>query len=93
MVEHDKGKQYAFVGQYPQLFLCPSGICAYVGKKYNLTMISMSFGKSGGVASGENVYAITYWLDLDNNRTMASVEAIDDAWWCIIFYIHELMLN
>ena len=62
-------------------------------KDHNLTPVSMSFGKSGGVSTGENVYAITYWLDLDNNRTMASVEAPDDKLVCIIFYTHELMLN
>ena len=93
VAEHEKGKQYAFVGQHIPVVCAPGEYVHSWASDHNLTPVSMSFGKAGGVSTGENVYAITYWLDLDNNRTMASVEAPDDALVCIIFYTHELMLN
>ena len=57
------------------------------------TPVNMSFGRAGGVAEGEIMYIVVYWIN-ENQETFASVSTpLQPDHTCIVFRTFDLKLN
>ena len=57
------------------------------------TPVNMSFGRAGGVAEGEIMYIVVYWIN-ENQETFASVSTPQQPdQTCIVFRTFDLKIN
>jgi len=62
-------------------------------ERKGLQPLNRSYGKSGGQADGEIVYAVTYWVNIDNDESMASVQVPGGDYECVLYRTFDLELN
>ena len=64
----------------------------YADKK-GLQLLNLSFGKEGGVDSGQIVYIVSYWVNIHNDQSMATVMTPGSNYSCVLFRTFDLKLN
>lgn len=55
------------------------------------TPLNFSLGRSGGKADGEPVFIVTYWVNDDLTRTMATIAVPDGIESCIVFVSFDVI--
>ena len=62
-------------------------------KRNELQALNRSFGRTGGKPDGEIVYVVTYWVNVYNNMSMASVQVPGAQYSCVLYRTFDLELN
>jgi len=62
-------------------------------KSKDLQPLNVSYGRVGGKKDGEVVYIVTYWVNVHDNQSMASVKTPGSEYSCILFRSFNLQLN
>jgi hypothetical protein len=55
--------------------------------------LNRSFGRTGGKPDGEIVYVVTYWVNVYNNMSMASVQVPGAQYSCVLYRTFDLEIN
>ena len=55
--------------------------------------LNRSFGRTGGKPDGEIVYVVTYWVNVHNNMSMASVQVPGANYSCVMYRTFDLEIN
>ena len=58
-----------------------------------LQPLNRSFGRKGGRQDGEVVYIITYWVNIHNDQSMASVMVPGADYECVLYRTFDMELN
>ena len=58
-----------------------------------LQPLNRSFGRKGGSEDGEVVYIITYWVNIHNDQSMASVMVPGADYECVLYRTFDMELN
>jgi len=64
----------------------------YADRK-GMQLLNLSFGKEGGVDSGQIVYIVSYWVNIHNDQSMATVMTPGSNYSCVLFRTFDLKLN
>ena len=64
----------------------------YTDKK-ELQLLNLSFGREGGKEDGEIVYVVSYWVNVHNDQTMATVMTPGSNYSCVLFRTFDTQLN
>ena len=64
----------------------------YTDRK-ELQLLNLSFGREGGKEDGEIVYVISYWVNVHNDQTMATVMTPGSNYSCVLFRTFDTQLN
>lgn len=59
----------------------------------DLQPLNRSFGRAGGREDGEIVYIITYWVNIHNDQSMATVQVPGADYECVLYRTFNLELN
>ena len=62
-------------------------------KRNELQALNRSFGRTGGKPDGEVVYVVTYWVNIYNDMSMASVQVPGANYSCVLYRTFDLELN
>ena len=55
--------------------------------------LSMSYGRNGGQPDGDIVYIITFWVSIENNQQMASVQVPNGEYSCVLYRTFDTKMN
>ena len=80
----EQGVAYLKMSSYPEV--------ARWLAKHEFTAVSMSFGREGGVATGEIVYVVTMFVN-DKYEQTTTVETPGGSEACILFKTFDMKLN
>jgi len=58
-----------------------------------LQPLNRSYGRAGGREDGEVVYIITYWVNIHNDQSMASVQVPGADYECVLYRTFDMELN
>ena len=58
-----------------------------------LQPLNRSFGREGGREDGSVVYIITYWVNIHNDQSMASVMVPGADYECVLYRTFDMELN
>ena len=61
--------------------------------KKELQPLNRSYGRRNGKEDGEVVYIITYWVNIHNDQSMASVQVPGADYECVLYRTFDLELN
>ena len=64
----------------------------YTDRK-ELQLLNLSFGREGGKENGAVVYVISYWVNVHNDQTMATVMTPGSDYSCVLFRTFDTQLN
>ena len=64
----------------------------YADRK-GMQLLNLSFGREGGVDSGQIVYIVSYWVNIHNDQSMATVMTPGSTYSCVLFRTFDLKLN
>ena len=64
----------------------------YADKK-ELQPLNRSFGREGGKPDGVIVYIVTYWVNIHNDQSMASVMVPNSKYSCVLYRTFDMQLN
>jgi len=64
----------------------------YTDKK-ELQLLNLSFGREGGRENGQIVYIVSYWVNVHNDQSMATVMTPGSTYSCVLFRTFDLKLN
>ena len=62
-------------------------------ERNELQALNRSFGRTGGKPDGEIVYVVTYWVNVYNNMSMASVQVPGAQYSCVLYRTFDLEIN
>ena len=62
-------------------------------EKKELQLLNLSFGREGGKTDGEIVYIISYWVNIHNDQSMATVTTPGSTYSCVLFRTFDMQLN
>ena len=62
-------------------------------ERNELQALNRSFGRTGGKPDGEVVYVVTYWVNVHNNMSMASVQVPGAQYSCVLYRTYDLEIN
>ena len=62
-------------------------------KRNELQALNRSFGRTGGKPDGEVVYVVTYWVNIYNDMSMASVQVPGANYSCVLYRTFDLQVN
>tara|TARA_Y100001937_G_C6857356_1_gene214805 strand:- start:9 stop:452 length:444 start_codon:yes stop_codon:yes gene_type:complete len=62
-------------------------------EKKGLQLLNLSFGREGGKANGQVVYVISYWVNVHNDQSMATVMTPGSDYSCVLFRTFDMKLN
>ena len=62
-------------------------------ERNELQALNRSFGRTGGKPDGEVVYVVTYWVNIYNDMSMASVQVPGANYSCVLYRTFDLELN
>ena len=62
-------------------------------EKKELQLLNLSFGREGGKEDGEIVYVVSYWVNVHNDQTMATVMTPGSNYSCVLFRTFDTQLN
>ena len=55
--------------------------------------LSMSYGRNGGQPDGDIVYIITFWVSIESNQQMASVQVPNGEYSCVLYRTFDTKMN
>ena len=55
--------------------------------------LNISFGREGGRENGQIVYIVSYWVNVSNDQSMATVMTPGSTYSCVLFRTFDLKLN
>ena len=61
--------------------------------KKDLQPLNRSFGRENGTEDGDVVYIITYWVNIHNDQSMATVQVPGASYECVLFRTFDMELN
>ena len=64
----------------------------YADRK-GMQLLNLSFGREGGVDSGQIVYVVSYWVNIHTDESMATVMTPGSKYSCVLFRTFDLKLN
>ena len=62
-------------------------------EKKELQLLNISFGREGGRPEGQIVYIVSYWVNVHNDQSMATVMTPGSTYSCVLFRTFDLKLN
>ena len=62
-------------------------------EKKGLQLLNISFGREGGRPEGQIVYIVSYWVNVSNDQSMATVMTPGSTYSCVLFRTFDLQLN
>ena len=62
-------------------------------QRKELQPLNRSYGRRNGKEDGEVVYIITYWVNIHNDQSMASVQVPGADYECVLYRTFDLELN
>ena len=62
-------------------------------ERKDLQLLNISFGREGGQENGQIVYVVSYWVNVQNNQSMATVMTPGSTYSCVLFRTFDLQLN
>ena len=62
-------------------------------EKKGLQLLNISFGREGGRPEGQIVYIVSYWVNVHNDQSMATVMTPGSTYSCVLFRTFDLKLN
>ena len=62
-------------------------------ERNELQALNRSFGRTGGKPDGEVVYVVTYWVNIYNDMSMASVQVPGANYSCVLYRTFDLEIN
>ena len=62
-------------------------------EKKGLQLLNISFGREGGQENGQIVYVVSYWVNVHNDQSMATVMTPGSTYSCVLFRTFDLQLN
>ena len=62
-------------------------------ERKELQLLNLSFGREGGKTDGEIVYIISYWVNIHNDQSMATVTTPGSTYSCVLFRTFDMQLN
>ena len=62
-------------------------------EKKGLQLLNLSFGREGGKDFGQVVYVISYWVNVHNDQSMATVMTPGSNYSCVLFRTFDMKLN
>ena len=62
-------------------------------EKKDLQLLNISFGREGGQENGQIVYIVSYWVNVSNDQSMATVMTPGSTYSCVLFRTFDLKLN
>ena len=68
----------------PTLCLPNEILWEYANEK-GMQPLNVSYGRAGAKPDGEIVYIVTYWVGIETNETMASVQVPEGDYSCVLF--------
>ncbi len=78
--------------QIPAICVDDKSLWGYAKSK-DLQPLNVSYGRVNGKEDGEVVYIVTYWVNVHENQSMASVKTPKSEYSCILFRTFDLQLN
>ena len=76
----------------PTLCLPNEILWEYADEK-GMQPLNVSYGRKGAKPDGEIVYIVTYWVGIETNETMASVQVPEGDYSCVLFRTFDTQLN
>ena len=64
----------------------------YADRK-GMQLLNISFGREGGRENGQIVYIVSYWVNVSNDQSMATVMTPGSTYSCVLFRTFDLQLN
>ena len=64
----------------------------YADRK-GMQLLNLSFGREGGRENGQIVYIVSYWVNVSNDQSMATVMTPGSTYSCVLFRTFDLKLN
>ena len=58
-----------------------------------MQLLNISFGREGGRENGQIVYIVSYWVNVSNDQSMATVMTPGSPYSCVLFRTFDLKLN
>ena len=55
--------------------------------------LSMSYGRNRGQPDGDVVYIITFWVSIESNQQMASVQVPNGEYSCVLYRTFDTQMN
>ena len=62
-------------------------------ERKELQLLNLSFGREGGKKDGEIVYIVSYWVNVHNDQSMATVMTPGSTYSCVLFRTFDMQLN
>ena len=62
-------------------------------ERKELQLLNLSFGREGGRENGQIVYIVSYWVNVSNDQSMATVMTPGSTYSCVLFRTFDLKLN
>ena len=62
-------------------------------ERKGLQLLNISFGREGGRENGQIVYIVSYWVNVSNDQSMATVMTPGSPYSCVLFRTFDLKLN
>ena len=62
-------------------------------ERKELQLLNLSFGREGGKSDGEVVYIVSYWVNVHNDQSMATVMTPGSDYSCVLFRTFDMKLN
>ena len=62
-------------------------------ERKGLQLLNISFGREGGRENGQIVYIVSYWVNVSNDQSMATVMTPGSTYSCVLFRTFDLKLN
>ena len=78
--------------QVPAVCIDKKTLYDYAFRK-ELQPLNRSFGREGGRETGEIVYIITYWVNIFNDQSMATVMVPGATYECVLYRTFDMQLN
>ena len=62
-------------------------------ERKGMQLLNISFGREGGRENGQIVYIVSYWVNVSNDQSMATVMTPGSTYSCVLFRTFDLKLN
>ena len=62
-------------------------------ERKGMQLLNISFAREGGRENGQIVYIVSYWVNVSNDQSMATVMTPGSAYSCVLFRTFDLKLN
>ena len=62
-------------------------------ERKSMQLLNISFGREGGRENGQIVYIVSYWVNVSNDQSMATVMTPGSTYSCVLFRTFDLKLN